>query len=115
MTISNSLHDVPVIAHRDLVRVAPEGELDIATCEPVRAMLDDLWESGWTEVVLDLRQVTFVDSTMLHLLVRNQQRAASEGNSFWVIEGPDPVARVLTISGLRPFLQLMSPERVRSM
>lgn len=115
MTMSPSLHDVPVIAHRDLVRVAPEGELDIATCEPVRAMLDELWESGWAEVVLDLRQVTFADSTMLHVLVRNQQRAAEAGARFWVIDGPDPVARVLTISGLRQVLQVMPEERVRSM
>ena len=115
MTLSPSLHDVPVIAHRDLVRVAPEGELDMATCEPVRAMLEELWESGWTEVVVDLRRVTFLDSTMLHVLVRNQQRADDAGVHFWVIDGPDPVARVLTISGLRQILQVMPEERVRSM
>jgi anti-sigma B factor antagonist len=115
MTLSPSLHDVPVIAHRDLVRVAPEGELDMATCEPVRAMLDELWESGWNEVVVDLRRVTFIDSTTLHLLVRNQKRAEHDGGRFWVIDGTDPVARVLTISGLRQVLNLMPEERVRSM
>ena len=115
MTMSPSLHDVPVIAHRDLVRVAPEGELDMATCGPVRAMLDELWDSGWAEVVLDLRQVTFVDSTMLHVLVRNEHRAEHAGARFWVIDGPDPVARVLTVSGLRQVLRMMPEERVRSM
>lgn len=115
MTMSPSLHDVPVIAHRDLVRVAPEGELDMASCEPVRALLDELWESGWTEVVLDLRQVTFVDSTTLHLVVQNQKRAGRDGAHFWVIDGPDPVARVLSVSGLRQMLEFLPEERIRHM
>ena len=97
------------------VRVAPEGELDMATCEPVAAMLDELWESGWTDVVLDLRQVTFADSTTLHLLVCNQHRADHAGARFWVIDGSDSVARVLTVSGLRQVLRMMPEERVRSM
>jgi len=115
MTISPSMHDVPVVAHRDLVRVAPEGELDMATCEPVAAMLDELWESGWTDVVLDLRQVTFADSTTLHLLVCNQRRAERDGTRFRVIDGSDAVRRILTISGLREVLEFMPEERVRSM
>ncbi len=115
MTISPSMHDVPVVAHRDLVRVAPEGELDMATCEPVAAMLDELWESGWTEVVLDLRRVTFADSATLHLLVQNQRRAERDGTRFWLIDGPDAVQRILTISGLRQVLDFMPEERVRSM
>jgi len=115
MTISPSMHDVPVVAHRDLVRVAPEGELDMATCEPVAAMLDELWESGWTDVVLDLRRVTFADSTTLHLLVQNQRRAERDGMRFRVIDGSDAVQRILTISGLRQVLDFMPEERVRSM
>jgi anti-anti-sigma factor len=115
MTISPSMHDVPVVAHRDLVRVAPEGELDLATCEPVAAMLDELWESGWTDVVLDLRQVTFADSTTLHLLVQNQRRAERDGMRFRIIDGSDAVQRILTISGLRPVLDFMPEELVMSM
>jgi anti-anti-sigma factor len=115
MTISPSMHDVPVVAHRDLVRVAPEGELDMATCEPVAAMLDELWDSGWTDVVLDLREVTFADSTTLHLLVCNQRRAERDGTRFRIIDGSHAVQRILTISGLRHVLDFMPEERVRSM
>src|SRR3954447_26156032 len=107
MTISPSTHDVPVDAHRDLVRVAREGELDIATCEPVAAMLDELWDSGWTDVGLDLRQGTFADSTTLHLLCENQRRAERDDTRFGVIDGSDPVQRILTISGLRQVLDFM--------
>jgi anti-sigma B factor antagonist len=115
MTISPSMHDVPVVAHRDLVRVAPEGELDMATCEPVAAMLDELWDSGWTDVVLDLREVTFADSTTLHLLVCNQRRAERDGTRFRIIDRSHAVQRILTISGLRHVLDFMPEERVRSM
>ena len=46
---------IDVEPERDSVRVAPVGELDIATVEKLRAEVDRLRESGFTDLVLDLR------------------------------------------------------------
>ena len=54
---------------RDSVRVAPVGELDIATVDKLRAEVDRLRESGFTKLVLDLRGVRFLDSTGLRLVL----------------------------------------------
>jgi anti-anti-sigma factor len=97
--------EVPIVPHRDHVRVRPAGELDVSTCPPLRAQLDELWESGWTDVVLDLRDVTFIDSTALHVVMDNHRRAARDATRFAIIDGPEPVARVLTITGLRGVLE----------
>ena len=105
--------DLPVVARRDHVRVAPAGELDLATCAPLRAQLDDLWDSGWTDIVLDLREVTFMDSTALHVVLDNHRRAGRDSMRFSLIDGPAAVARVLDITGLRGVLEFAPDNRGR--
>jgi anti-sigma B factor antagonist len=105
--------DVPVVARRDHVRVVPAGELDLATCPPLRAQLDELWASGWTDVVLDLRQVTFMDSTALHVVLDHHRRAARDSMRFSLIDGPAAVSRVLEITGLRGVLEFAPDDRAR--
>jgi anti-sigma B factor antagonist len=96
--------DVAVVAHRSYVRVVTAGELDIATSGDLRAQLDELWDSGWDDVVLDLRQVTFMDSSGLHILIDNHERAAQAAMRFSIIDGSEAVDRALEISGLRELL-----------
>jgi anti-anti-sigma factor len=55
---------------RDVVRVCPRGEIDIDTVGAVRSQLDELVGAGFTRVVLDLRDTTFLDSTGLRLSER---------------------------------------------
>jgi anti-sigma B factor antagonist len=105
--------DLPVVSHRDYVRVAPSGELDLDTCAPLRAQLDELWESGWTDVVLDLRAVTFMDSTALHVVVDNHKRATGGDMRFSLIDGPPAVSRVLELTGLRAVLEFAPDDRWR--
>jgi anti-anti-sigma factor len=47
---------------RDAVQVRPVGELDLATVPIVDAELADLWAVGFSSLVLDLREVCFLDS-----------------------------------------------------
>ena len=104
--------DVSVTAHRDFIRVAPAGELDLWSCRPLRDQIDELWASGWTDVVLDLREVTFMDSSGLHLLIDNHRRATRDAMRFSLIDGDGPVARLLDISGLRDMLVFAPPDRL---
>jgi anti-sigma B factor antagonist len=105
--------DVSVIAHRDFIRVVPAGEIDLWSCRPLREQIDELWASGWTDVVLDLRAVTFMDSSGLHLLIDNHKRAVAAAMRFSLIDGGGPVARILDISGLRDMLVFAPPDRLR--
>ena len=45
--------------------IAPAGELDIASIDPVRADVDVAIAQGATEIVFDLTEVTFLDSSAL--------------------------------------------------
>ena len=100
---------VAVHPDRTIVRVAAHGELDGATRGVLAAQLDELWETGWTDVVADLRGLTFMDSSGVHLLVEHHRRALESGARFSIIDGPAPVARVLELCGVDDVLVSVSP------
>ena len=48
----------------------------------------------------DLAGLSFMDSTGLRLIVAAAARAGEAGRRFVVVRGPDPVHRVLELTGL---------------
>ena len=82
-----------------VARFALEGELDLATIEPLRSAVDRAVEAGARHVVFDLRNVTFLDSSALALFSRAAQRIEV------TIEQPsDFVRRTIEITGLASLL-----------
>ena len=83
------------------VRVCPIGEIDLATVDSIRRKIDECVAAGCERLVLDLRGVTFMDSTGLHLVLETHAAAREEGWELLVVEGPDSVQRVFEVTGLR--------------
>ncbi len=81
------------------VVVAPHGELDMATVDRVRAEVDDVLGAGTRAVVLDLRGVTFLDSTALSMLFAVHGAAARRGGELSVVNGNPRVSRLLDLTG----------------
>jgi anti-anti-sigma factor len=96
-----------VVPRREIVHVCPTGEIDLDTVGEVEARLAELHLAGFDRIVLDLRAVTFFDSTGVHLVVRWSRRAREEGFQFGVIVGNDVVARVLRMTGVEQHLTLI--------
>jgi anti-sigma B factor antagonist len=69
---------------RDYAVVAVAGEVDIATVTRLRERLFELAASGRT-LVVDLDQVSFIDSAGLAALVGAARRAAAHGASLQVV------------------------------
>ena len=78
--------------------VAPTGDIDIATAPEVRRVM--LANAGGRRIVLDLRGVTFMDTSGLLLLVEGRRRALAEGGQFAIVDGPPAVRRVIEVAGL---------------
>ena len=72
----------------------------MATCAAVRDALEPTEADGAAHLVVDLSQLTFMDSSGLHLLVATQEAAARRGIRFSLIRGPAIVARALELTGL---------------
>ena len=80
-----------------IVRLA--GELDLYNTPVVRQVLLDLCEEQPGRLVVDLEQVTFVDSTGLGVLVEARSRLRDRGALVLAAPGLE-VQRALQISGL---------------
>lgn len=83
----------------DRVVVELHGELDLFSTRPVRERVTELVGAGFAEVVLDLRGLTFIDSTGMRLLLALNLQARQDGWSLSLIRGPESVQRVFRIAG----------------
>jgi anti-sigma B factor antagonist len=88
-----------------VVRLAVAGEVDLATCDQLRAALEDaLTDPRTAELIVDLDWVSFLDSQGIHALIRGHELAAERGIAYFVTNARRPVHRVLDITGVLPIL-----------
>lgn len=92
---------IEVRPDRRRVVVAPSGELDLATCDALEREVGELLDRGFAAITLDLRDLTFIDSSGLKLLIRTDQRAREDGIAFDLIDGDGPVRRLLDLTRMR--------------
>jgi len=87
--------------------LALAGELDPGTAPDLQARIDDLVaDVAVTRVVLDLAQVSFLDSSGLRVLVAANE-ALRARTAELVLRGPDPnVRRVLEVTGLTDLITI---------
>ena len=83
------------------------GELDMAGVDRFERLLtaDGFPEAG--TFVVDLRRLTFIDSSGLRALIMADQRVRHEGGRFVVVRGPDRVNQVLEMTGVSQQIELV--------
>jgi anti-anti-sigma factor len=87
--------------------VALAGELDINTSSRVEQELHRV-EGTASTIVLDLRGLSFIDSTGLRLVVTADTRARKHGRRFAVVPGSEGVQRVFRVTSLDKRLDFVS-------
>jgi anti-anti-sigma factor len=93
--------------------VVARGELDLRSAEELRELLHQP-EAHAPTVILDLRGVTFIDSSGLSVIVGENRRAITEQFRFAVaVGGARAVQRLFELSGLVGTLAIVDdPESV---
>ena len=77
------------------------GELDQATLPELQRALDEVINDGSDDLLIDLSDCSFIDSSGLAALVSARERmAAADGRSFAICCGSPQVQRLLEITGL---------------
>jgi anti-sigma B factor antagonist len=84
--------------------VAVAGDVDISTSPELRSALADATGSGATAVVVDLTEVSFVDSTALGVLVGAFTTLRHNGGRFALATDHEAVLKVLRITALHDVL-----------
>jgi len=80
--------------------LAVSGELDLATAPGLRERLGAAVDSGITRIVVDLRDVTFMDSVGLAAVVHARSRLRTDGRLALVVAPGSYAQLVLEITGM---------------
>ena len=79
--------------------VCVEGELDLATAPRLKSALREMLRAGFKQLVVDLAQVTFLDSTSLGVLI-GVNRSLDVGARLAIVCTHPNVLRIFEFSGL---------------
>jgi anti-sigma B factor antagonist len=101
-----SLLDVHTETQGNAVRIALSGELDISTAPRVEEELRRVEEDRPSVIVLDLRELEFMDSTGLRVIVSADGRAREEDRSLRLVRGPEAVQRIFRVTRLDERLEI---------
>jgi anti-anti-sigma factor len=85
-------------------RLRLSGELDLAGIDRFERLLTG---SGSATFVLDMRGLTFIDSSGLRALIMADERVRADGGRIIVVRGPDRVNDVLEVTGVAKRLELV--------
>ena len=108
MAIDPSGFSISVTEQGGRAVVAITGELDLATAPDLEAVVLERLDAGQS-VVIDLRELQFMDSSGLRVLIAAHTRANEGAGEFAIVrprEGSE-VAKILAIAGVEQQLQIV--------
>ena len=96
------------------VEIAIQGELDLATAPQLEAEFGRVGALDGVELVLvDLRELAFLDSTGLEAIVKFDARSREAGLQLAIVRGPRAVERLFAVMQLDRKLRIVDdPDEV---
>jgi anti-sigma B factor antagonist len=86
--------DARAESRNGIARIALAGELDVATVGVLNERMAAFEDDGVSAIMLDLRELTFIDSSGLLAFLQARTRAKANGHRFLLV-GASPAARRL--------------------
>ena len=86
------------------------GDFDITGFKQVDEELARIQADGRPTVTLDLRELTFIDSSGIRAILRADARARALGRRLQLTAGPERVHKVFQITRLDDQLEFVHPE-----
>jgi anti-sigma B factor antagonist len=84
------------------------GELDVVCADTFKRRFAEATEDEPENVVIDLRDLTFVDSIGLALLLRVNEMSHDRRFALWIVSAPeDPVQKIFRLTGTNTILPLV--------
>lgn len=85
--------------------VTVSGEADMYNAPELKAEFDSVLHDGARDVIVDLLEVPFLDSTVLGVLLRTSRLLRSTGGELTVVSDDARILRVFEISGLNGYFR----------
>lgn len=102
------LFDVGISRHDGGVYLTLSGELDLSTLEHLQAALDEGLQGRHELVVVDLRKLTFLDSSGLRAMLALHAGVREDGGRLVLVQGPRRVHRVLELTRADEELEIVA-------
>ena len=93
---------------RSKILLAISGQLDVGGIAAAQKRLLGLELRPADQLVLDLSELSFMDSTGIRLILQAREHALRHGAGFVMVRGPESVMRVLELVGLDEQLDIVS-------
>ena len=90
--------------------VAVTGDLDLATAGDLRRRLSGVIENDQGDVVLDMSDVTYMDSSGLSVVLEVRDVLQRQGRTLVIARPSAPVATILKLCGLTDHLTTIVDE-----
>ena len=97
----------------DAYVIALTGEVDLYTAPEFKQQLLEVIGQGAKEVVVDLSDTTFIDSTTLGVLVSGQKRLRLDEGQLLLVCSDPTISKIFTITGLDRVFKIY-PNRVQA-
>ena len=112
MSVGGHLN-VGVRNQADAVVLHLDGELDLASAPQFEGELERADVTAAATLVLDLRDLQFIDSAGLRMIVSAHEKARERGQEFAVTRGSEQVQRLLAITRIGEHLRIIdAPEEL---
>lgn len=99
--------EVSIAAGERVVHLQLAGELDLAAAPELSDSIRCVSAAhGPCEVIVDLREVTFMDSTGIRVLADAHRRLCAEGCRLVITDPPPLVQRILEVMGFDRLLDV---------
>jgi anti-sigma B factor antagonist len=92
--------NLSVQRHGDRATIQVGGEVDLATCPQLQAVLGELVDGGFHHLIIDLEQVSFLDCSGIRVLVYARRRVQEHSGSVRLARPTPFVWRVLALTGM---------------
>jgi anti-anti-sigma factor len=92
----------------DVALITVSGELDIASAPELEQTLEQIRPELTKLVIVDLRELEFMDSTGLSIIVRAHQRLSESNCELTLIKGQPQVQRLLDLTGVADRVRLFA-------
>ena len=91
--------------------VRAEGELDMHVVDEFRRSIDEAFEkSGVKSIILDLKGVTFIDSSGLGAILGRYKKVNHSGGKLLAANAHPQVKRIFEMSGLLTVIPIFTTE-----
>jgi anti-anti-sigma factor len=92
----------------DWVTIAVDGEVDLATADELTSAIDEVFSNGSDNLLVDLTDTSFMDSTGLKTLVMADRRFGERQRDFAIVVDGGPVSRLIDLSGIDSSIRVVS-------